>query len=803
MRAETSDGSVPRDLKLAIIDPGAGRMTKQAPAIDTATLPSAKGDSSPDQTDAQAGAPAGATTLQGDGVDDTVTLSAMTRAPKPYIYSRAQWGANEKMREQTRPQYGTVKTGFVHHTVNANNYTAAQVPALLRGIYAYHTQSRGWRDIGYNYLVDRFGRIWEGRWGGVDKAVVGAHTLGYNEVSFAMSAIGNFDIAHPPQAVLDAYARLFAWKLSLYNIPADATNLLVKGRRLHAINGHRDVGQTACPGRYLYAKIPWIRTKARSLQVAAQKGGGGTTTPPPTKPAPKPPVFTSPTQTARPAVSQPSSLRFPRGLNQVGASYPDIVLRGYAGLVKVLATGGQTGYRVAGYSRGPWSSMTLLAAVNDVTGDGKGDVMGRIGGGATKVYRGDGAGHVSRVGIAPTRIFRRANKIVAAGDYNGDRRNDVLMRSWKTGGLYLVRGLGAGKFAKPRLLAMGWNKYSAIAVPGDVTGDRRPDVVGVKAGTMYVFPNVGGLRLGRAVERQSVGSSYNAVAGSGRDMSGDGVGDLLVRNRTGGGLGVLTGRKGSTFGDTLGSFGGAVRWTKLTTGNMMGSLQPDVVGVGPAGKSLVVMAHNGLRNVARLYTTNLRLPDATMVLNAGDWNGDGKGDLIAREGSKDRLVLYPGQGNARYGAGQLLSTGWKRFVNIAAVGDVTGDGRPDLMGRVDGGRMTIFPSAGGAKFQAPILAPTNMRTFNQIGSGYWRTTSMPSTSVFGIGAFFVPSVAARGKIASPSNRVIGPGDLDGDGRADLVLRDKSGTLWLLPGRATGYGAKRYLASGYQSYETFG
>ena len=215
------------------------------------------------------------------------------------------------------------------------------MPALLRGIYAYHTQSRGWRDIGYNYLVDRFGRIWEGRWGGVDRAVVGAHTLGYNEVSFAMSAIGNFDIAQPPQAVLDAYARLFAWKLSLYNIPANQTNILVKGRRLNAINGHRDVGQTACPGRYLYAKIPWIRTKARAIQVAAQSGGGGTTTPTP----PTPPVFTSPTQTARAAVAQPSTIKFPRSLNLAGSAYPDIVMRDYAGNVKLLATGGQAGYR--------------------------------------------------------------------------------------------------------------------------------------------------------------------------------------------------------------------------------------------------------------------------------------------------------------------------------------------------------------------------------------------------------------------------------------------------------------------------
>ena len=202
----------------------------------------------------------------------------MKAAPKPLIYSRAQWGANESIREQTPPAYGTIKTGFVHHTVNANNYTEDQVPSLIRGIYAYHVQSRGWRDIGYNFLVDRFGRIWEGRWGGIDKAVVGAHTLGYNEQSFAGSAIGNWDIATPPPAVADAFSRLMAWKLSLYNIPADAVHIWVKDKYFNAINGHRDAGSTACPGRYLYAQLPTIRTKAKAIQNAAQTG---TPTPPP------------------------------------------------------------------------------------------------------------------------------------------------------------------------------------------------------------------------------------------------------------------------------------------------------------------------------------------------------------------------------------------------------------------------------------------------------------------------------------------------------------------------------------------
>ena len=786
MRTTTADGSVPPDLKLALIDPGTGKMTTQAPAIDTAKLASAKND----QPEAS-----GQTTLEGDGVSDDVSLSAMVRAPKPKIYSRAQWGANEKMREQTPPDYGTVKTGFVHHTVNANNYSAAQVPALLRGIYAYHTQSRGWRDIGYNYLVDRFGRIWEGRYGGVDRAVVGAHTLGYNEVSFAMSAIGNFDIANPPQAVLDAYARLFAWKLSIYNISATQTNILVKGRRLNAINGHRDVGQTACPGRYLYAKIPWIRTKARAIQVAAQKGGGSTPTPTPTPPF-------SPTAKARAAVKQPSTLTFPRSLNQVGAAYPDLVLRDSAGVVKLLATGGQDNYGVVARTAGRWSKMNLLTAVNDVTGDGKGDVLGRTGT-VTRVYPGDGKGHVAAHGVNRTMVFQYADKLVTAGDFNGDRRNDVIMRDKRNGALYLVPGLGAGKFGTPRLMNRGWAPFSSIAVPGDVTGDGRPDVVGVKGQTLYVFSNASGTHLNAVVAKQAVGSTYDVVVGSGRDMTGDGVGDIVVRDGARSVMGVRTGRTRSTFGETLGWFSGAQHWTKVSAGQMAGGTTADFVGVDPTKHDLVVMAHNGLRNVARTYTTNLKLPNASMVLNVGDWNGDGNGDLAVRDTDGDRLVLYPGHGNGTYAKGVVMSSGWKSFVRLAAVGDVTGDKRPDIVGQVADGPVTIFPSAGHAKFQSPILAPSSMQTFNRVGSGPWKPGSMPAASVYGPGGAFVPAGGRHGRISSAWNWIVGPGDVNGDGRNDLIARDADGTLWLLPGTTTWVGTKRYLGSGFGGYSFIG
>ena len=139
--------------------PGPGEHPEaQRPAIDTGDLALSVGR--------------GATIHDRPGRARRRTVTAM-----PPIYSRAAVGRGRAAARLGALHYGEVHAGFVHHTVNANSYTRAQVPAIIRGIYACHTQSRGWRDVGYNFLVDRFGRIWEGRYGGVDRPVVGAHTL--------------------------------------------------------------------------------------------------------------------------------------------------------------------------------------------------------------------------------------------------------------------------------------------------------------------------------------------------------------------------------------------------------------------------------------------------------------------------------------------------------------------------------------------------------------------------------------------------------------------------------------------------
>lgn len=204
----------------------------------------------------------------------TTTTTRPDHAPRPVILSRRQWGADESWRDGGPWYDRTIQQVHIHHTVNANDYSRADVPALIRGMYRYHTHDLGWSDIGYNFLVDRFGRIWQGRAGGNGKPVRGAHTLGFNDTSAGISVIGNFDEGRPGQKVLTAIVHLAAWKLDRYHRDPQGTARVYShgsddypaGRtvRLPVIDGHRDTNQTACPGQHLYDLLPGIRRRAQS-----------------------------------------------------------------------------------------------------------------------------------------------------------------------------------------------------------------------------------------------------------------------------------------------------------------------------------------------------------------------------------------------------------------------------------------------------------------------------------------------------------------------------------------------------------
>ena len=181
---------------------------------------------------------------------------------QPTIVTRAQWGA-DRVTAQGRAGYRPSSMAFVHHTDTGNDYTAAEAPAIVRGIYAYHTQTLGWNDIGYNFLIDRFGTIYEGRYGGVGKGVIGAQVLGFNTGSTGIAMIGTFMSVAPPPAAMSALETLLAWKLSLSHLNPLATATMTCGVTqkfkagasvtLPVIAGHRDANYTDCPGDALYA----------------------------------------------------------------------------------------------------------------------------------------------------------------------------------------------------------------------------------------------------------------------------------------------------------------------------------------------------------------------------------------------------------------------------------------------------------------------------------------------------------------------------------------------------------------------
>lgn len=199
---------------------------------------------------------------------------------QPPILARRGW-AQGHAPPRALAGYGSVQMAFVHHTVSPNGYSAAQVPAMLRGIYVFHRYVRGMLDIAYNFLIDAYGRIWEGRAGGIDMAVIGAHAGGYNDESTGVAMLGTFSGAVPTPAALTNLKYLLAWKLSLHGIPTLGRAEVVvdpdsasdtpfrPGQQvsLPRIAGHRDGDLTDCPGDALYGRLPLIRRHAAALAV--------------------------------------------------------------------------------------------------------------------------------------------------------------------------------------------------------------------------------------------------------------------------------------------------------------------------------------------------------------------------------------------------------------------------------------------------------------------------------------------------------------------------------------------------------
>jgi hypothetical protein len=189
-------------------------------------------------------------------------------APVPFIVPRASWGADESIVRATSSYVDRLRFAVVHHTAGKRPADPAESAALVRGIQRYHTLSNGWNDIGYNFLVDGFGQVFEGRGGGVDRNVIGAHALGFNTGSTGIAVLGNFEKDVPTAELQSTLADLLAWRLDVGHVDplalVEAVSTTGAPRTLRAISGHRDTGATACPGKNLY---PLLDALAEQVSV--------------------------------------------------------------------------------------------------------------------------------------------------------------------------------------------------------------------------------------------------------------------------------------------------------------------------------------------------------------------------------------------------------------------------------------------------------------------------------------------------------------------------------------------------------
>ncbi|MFD9006348.1 N-acetylmuramoyl-L-alanine amidase [Streptomyces sp. NPDC059582] len=234
-RVDGQGSPLPAGMRLEMVDPGAGRAASDADPVAYATdAPTATpGDETSEPTDAAtstdapvdeptpspgtpspsdppATATVSPTATPSGSPTSTLPPAPVSNAPKPPITTRAQWGADESMNHEAAEYGSEIKAVFVHHTVDANTYSCADSAALVRAIRTYHIKSNGWKDIAYNFLIDKCGTIFEGRKGGVDRPVIGAHNPGFNTNTAGIAVLGEYSSLDASAAAKASVARLSA-----------------------------------------------------------------------------------------------------------------------------------------------------------------------------------------------------------------------------------------------------------------------------------------------------------------------------------------------------------------------------------------------------------------------------------------------------------------------------------------------------------------------------------------------------------------------------------------------------------------
>ncbi|GAB48986.1 N-acetylmuramoyl-L-alanine amidase [Mobilicoccus pelagius] len=257
-----ASGAPVRDARLSIVDAAASPASSGAASL---TPPVGAPVGASVGADGAAAVAGGSTASAGRRVSRVAGLPAAPAGlpgPRAMPTKREVWGASETRPARRMPIVAAHGIA-VHHTAGTNSYSRAQVPAILRGIQRFHTRDRGWSDIGYNVLVDRYGRVWEGRYGGVGIPHKGAHASGVNQAYLGVAYIGDSSTAPVPAVVMDSLVDVVAWTSVRYGFDVSG-RMRVGGRLAPVVPGHYQVGntRTSCPGVGLARRLPEIRRRA-------------------------------------------------------------------------------------------------------------------------------------------------------------------------------------------------------------------------------------------------------------------------------------------------------------------------------------------------------------------------------------------------------------------------------------------------------------------------------------------------------------------------------------------------------------